>query len=184
MATPTRHRFSLDEWHRMGDVLGGDARVELIEGEIVEMSPIGARHARCVNRLNRLLVVAVGDRAEVSPQNPVELDERSEPQPDLALLRPDPAADTTPCAGDVWLVVEVADTSLTFDVNVKAPLYARAGIPTLWIVDLQDRCVEVLTDPSPTGYRHRERLVAGDRLVLADLAELSVSEVLGAETPG
>jgi len=86
----------------MGDVLGGDARVELIEGEIVEMAPIGARHARCVNRLTRLLVVAVGDRAEVSPQNPVELDEHSEAQPDLALLRPSrpptpPLAAATSC---------------------------------------------------------------------------------------
>ena len=182
MTTPTRHSFSLDEWHRMGDVLGGDARVELIEGEIVEMSPIGARHARCVNRLNRLLVVAVGDRAEVSPQNPVELDEHSEPRPDLAVLHPDPAGDTTPRAGDVLLVVEVVDTSLAFDREVKAPLYARAGIPTLWIVDLQAHCVEVLTDPSPTGYRHRRVLVAGDRLVLADLAELPVSDVLGPGT--
>lgn len=163
----------------MGGIFGEDARVELIGGEIVEMSPIGGRHARCVNRITRLLIVALGERAEVSPQNPVELDDRSEPQPDLAVLRPEPAADTTPRAGDVFLVVEVADTSLAFDRDVKAPLYARAGIPTLWIVDLPDRRVEVHTDPSPTGYRHRERLGAGDRLVLAGLADLAVDDVLG-----
>jgi Uma2 family endonuclease len=129
-----RRRFTVDEYRRMGEVgiLDEDERVELIEGEIVEMSPIGRRHAGIVNRLNDLFTFRLRGRAIVAVQNPISLGSKySEPQPDLTLLRPraDFYADSRPEPPDVLLVVEVMDTSVERDRQVKLPLYARAGVP-------------------------------------------------------
>ncbi len=138
-------------------VLGEDDRVELVEGEIVEMAPVGARHAASVNALARLLQRQVGDRALVSVQNPVRLSPRSEPQPDLAVLawRDDGYRDELPGPADVLLVVEVAESSVATDRDVKLPLYGRAGIGEAWLVDLPAGTIEVHTGPSPAGYRER-----------------------------
>ncbi len=138
-------------------VLGEDDRVELVEGEIVEMAPVGARHAASVNALARLLQRQVGDRALVSVQNPVRLSPRSEPQPDLAVLawRDDGYRDELPGPADVLLVVEVAESSVATDRDVKLPLYGRAGIGEAWLVDLPAGTIEVHTGPSPAGYRGR-----------------------------
>ena len=138
-------------------VLGEDDRVELVEGEIVEMAPVGARHAASVNALARLLQRQVGDRALVSVQNPVRLSPRSEPQPDLAVLawRDDGYRDELPGPADVLLVVEVAESSVATDRDVKLPLYGRAGIGEAWLVDLPAGTIEVHTAPSPAGYRER-----------------------------
>ncbi len=138
-------------------VLGEDDRVELVEGEIVEMAPVGARHAASVNALARLLQHQVGDRALVSVQNPVRLSPRSEPQPDLAVLawRDDGYRDELPGPADVLLVVEVAESSVATDRDVKLPLYGRAGIGEAWLVDLPAGTIEVHTGPSPAGYRGR-----------------------------
>ena len=135
-------------------ILTEDDRVELIEGEIVQMTPIGRRHAACVAELTRLLVQGVGPGAVVWPRNPISLPGDTEPQPDLVLLRPrgDRYAEQDARPEDVLLLIEVADTSIRYDRSVKLPLYARAGIPEVWIVDLPADAVEVYRQPTATGY--------------------------------
>ena len=151
-----RRPITVAEYYRMAEVgiLGERDRVELIEGELVAMSPIGAYHTGTVNVLNHSLVHAVGERAMVSVQNPVRLDDLSEPQPDFALLRPRPGfyreAHAQPA--DVLLLIEVADTSLNYDRAVKRALYARHAIPEFWIVDLTSGEVEVCRQPKADGY--------------------------------
>src|SRR2546426_2118990 len=141
--TLEKRRFTVDEYHRMAEagIFSEDESVELLEGEIVEMTPISSRHAACVNKLTRLFTRELGERVVVSVQNPVALTETSEPQPDLALLRPraDFYAAGHPGPEDVLLMVEVADTSATSDRAVKVPLYARAGIEEVWLIDLQKK---------------------------------------------
>lgn len=164
-AAPTRRRFDVDEYHAMiraGILMEGD-RVELIDGEILEMHSIGSRHFSSVVRLTRLLVTALGDQAVVSAQNPVRLDRYSEPEPDIAVLRPrsDDYAAALPGPSETLLVIEVADTSLAYDRKVKLPLYARSGVPEVWIVDLEAEAVEVHTRPGTTGYEHCERITEG-----------------------
>ena len=135
-------------------IFAEDDRVELLEGEIVEMAPIGSRHAACVNRLARLFARHLQDRAIVSVQNPVRLAPGSELQPDLALLRvrDDDYASTHPGAGDVLLSVEVADTSAAWDRERKLPLYAAAGVPESWLIDLGAETVEVCRGPEAGAY--------------------------------
>ncbi|MBI2754429.1 MAG: Uma2 family endonuclease [Betaproteobacteria bacterium] len=154
---PQRHAVNAQEYLRMGEagVFAPEARLELIEGEIVEMAPIGSPHAGAVNVLNRLFVRLAGDLAIVSPQHPLIVGDRSVPQPDLALLKPraDSYSRSHPEAADVLLVVEVADTTLSFDVGTKIPLYARSGIAEAWVLDVQERALRVFRDPAPGGYR-------------------------------
>ena len=152
-----RRPLSVAEYHRMGEIgiLGPDDRVELIEGELIAMAPIGSFHASVVVDLNHWLTEQVGKRARVSVQNPIRLDDHNEPQPDFALLRPreDRYRDALPGPADILLVIEVAESSLAYDRTVKANLYARSGIPELWIVDLTAAQTLVFRDPSPEGYR-------------------------------
>jgi Uma2 family endonuclease len=137
---PRRHRLTVADYYRMAEVgiLAPEARVELIDGEIIDMAPPGSPHAATVHYLNEVLVRAVDGRASVLVQNPVRLSEYSEPQPDLALLqrRDDFYREHHPRAEDVLLIIEVAATSLRFDRETKLPLYARHGIPEMWLVDL------------------------------------------------
>jgi Uma2 family endonuclease len=155
-ATGTRHRFSVSEYYKMAEagILGEDDRVELIEGEIVDMPPIGQDHMNAVNRLNYIFGQRLGERAIVSVQNPIHLSTSSVPQPDIALLRyrPDFYAGRRAPLEDVLLVVEVADTSLQYDRDIKVPLYARFGIPEVWIVDLGSETILVFRQPGPDGY--------------------------------
>jgi Uma2 family endonuclease len=154
---PQRHAVTADEFLRMGEagVFGPEARLELIEGEIVEMAPIGSPHAGTVKILNRFLARLAGDNAILSVQDPVIAGKLSVPQPDLALLKPraDSYTKSHPGPADVLLVVEVADTTLPTDLGIKVPLYASAGIPEAWVVDLNAREVRVFRDPSAGGYR-------------------------------
>jgi Uma2 family endonuclease len=179
-----RRRFTLEEYYRMAEVgiLGPEDHVELIEGEIVEMSPIGPRHATCVNALNRRLLQAVGDRAVLSPQNPVRLLPDSEPQPDVVLLRPPEARYWEHRAepADAMLVVEVSETSYRYDRHVKLPLYARAGVPEVWIVDLAHAVVEVFREPRAAGYAVAQRVERGGTIAPATLpdAAVVVTEIL------
>ena len=180
-----RHLFTVDEYHRMSEagIFGEDDRVELIEGEIVDMSPISSRHAACVKRLNREMSQRLGDRAIISVQDPIQLDERSEPQPDLAVLKPreDFYASKHPTAEDVLLVVEVAETSLAYDRTVKVNLYGRKGIGEVWLIDLVSEAVELYADPANGEFRVRERFGRGDVIASRAIAglEISVSAILG-----
>ena len=186
---PTRRRFTVDQYEAMGraGILGEDDRVELLEGEIVEMTPIGARHAECVNTLCFLFVTALGRRATVSVQNPVRIDESSEPQPDLALLghRVGERAARTPEPQDVLLVIEVADTTQVYDRQVKVPLYASAGIPEVWLVDLQAHTLTSWLDPVGRRYERTRILREGDSVspTLVPDVSLSVAEILGPDDP-
>ena len=151
-----RRLFTVDEYHRMADagILAEDERIELIDGEIVEMTPIGTRHLGCVINATRLFITRLGDRAVVSPQNPVVILPRSEPQPDLLLLRPGIVSYShrRPVSEDVLLAVEVADTTVRFDRFVKGRLYARASIPEFWICLAAEGAIEVYRSPSAEGY--------------------------------
>ena len=164
-------------------VLMEDDRVELIEGEIVEMAPIGSRHAACVKRLIRLLSQQIGQHAVLGAQDPIQLGERSEPQPDMALLRPrdDFYSAGHPGPDDIFLLIEVADTSLDYDREVKASLYARYGVAEVWVVDLTAERIEVYRSPGSEGYR-QSRIVSGDeRLAPEALPQLALSarQILG-----
>ena len=151
-----RHRLKLHDYHRLGEagILGEDDRVELLEGQLVDMSPIGPRHALVVDALNELLVLAVAGLAVVRVQNPIVLDDASEPQPDFTLLRKPwhGYPDAHPRPPDVYLLIEVADSSLEFDLGAKLELYARAGIREFWVVDLTSNRVLVHRDPREGRY--------------------------------
>ncbi len=165
---PPRRRFTVEEFYRMLDagIFTEDDRVELVEGDIVTMMPIGARHAACVNRLTRVFARLLGDNVIVSVQNPLRLGEKDEVLPDLMVLRfrPDFYANAHPGPEDVLLVVEVAETSQAYDREVKVPLYARHGIPEYWLINLQDNVVEVYRKPSPYGYKEVHYLRSEDTL--------------------
>ena len=152
----SRRRFTVEEYQRMAQVgiLTEADRVELIDGEIVHATAIGRRHAVCVARLTRRLTDAVAERALVWPQNPIRLPRDSEPQPDLTILRlpADRYIRQSPSAADVLWLVEVADLSYRYDRCVKLPLYARAAIPEVWLVDLTHEVVEIHRAPTPRGY--------------------------------
>jgi len=166
-------RFSVARYEQMIDsgILTENDPVELIRGEIVEKMPIGDEHVACVNRLNRLFMRRLGDKAIVSIQNPIRLVD-SEPEPDVALLAPrdDDYASGKPRPADVFLVVEVADTTLDYDRDIKLPLYAENDIVEYWIVNLLDRCLEVYRQPQPDGsYRDAHTLRAGDQVAVQSL---------------
>jgi len=176
--------FTVDEYYAMGraGILSEDDRVELIDGEILQMSPIGRRHAACVDRLAQLFFTHLTGSAIVRVQNPVRLNDHSEPEPDIALLhsRPDFYASGHPRPTDVLLIVEVAETSVDFDREVKVPRYATAGIQEVWLIDLSRDTVEVHRRPSASGYEQVQTLSATDRIAPLRFPqlELDVDQIL------
>jgi Uma2 family endonuclease len=180
-----RRYFNVTEFYRMAaaGVFTEDDRVELIEGEILEMSPIGSRHASCVDRLTELFSRQAGRKAIIRVQNPIRLDDYSEPLPDITLLkrRADFYAENHPTQADVLLIVEVADTSVEYDRNIKLPIYAQANIPEVWLVNLPKNIVEVYTRPAEGKYQKSRRLKRGEHLVSTQVSDLSIGidEVLG-----
>jgi Uma2 family endonuclease len=156
---PQRHRITVDEYHRMAEVglLAPDARVELIEGEIIDMAPIGPPHSSVVNQLTRWLVRAVGDMAIVQSQGAVRLNLRNEPEPDLALFKPrdDFYRHRHATGADTLLVIEVSESSLRYDREIKVPLYARHGVPEVWLVDLVNG--RLLTWRSPVAGEYQQQ---------------------------
>lgn len=173
-----RHSFTTDEYEAMihAGVLTKDHRVELINGEIVEMSPIGPLHASIVSRLIRLFTQRVGDRAIVNVQNPIRADEQSEPQPDVVLVkyRDDFYRDAHPTPADTLLVIEVADSTLDADRRIKIPLYAQSGVPEVWIVNVLDECIEIYRQPARGDYQEK-RTLRGDAVVApANLPEAQI----------
>ncbi len=176
---PARHKLDVDAYHRMAEagIFGEGDRIELIDGDLIDMAPIGQGHAAIVNGLTEALVIACAGRAIVSPQNSVRINRSSEPQPDLAVLRRRAdfyATGEPPGPADVLLLVEVADSSLRFDRTVKLPLYARVGIAEFWIVDLKRRVVDVYRAPAGNGYGDAAAYRSGDRLALALAPEIVV----------
>jgi Uma2 family endonuclease len=154
---PARHRLDVDDYHRMGEagILTEDDRGELIDGELIDMAPIGQDHAGTTGVLNHALALAFSRRAIVWMQNPLRLDRFNEPQPDITILRPRDdfyRRGEPPGPADVLLLIEVADSSLRHDRGVKLPLYARAGIAEVWVVDLRQRVMEVHRGPGADGY--------------------------------
>lgn len=182
---PVRRRFTIDEYHRMGDagIFHEDDRVELLDGAIVEMSPIGTRHTGGVNRLTALFTRRLGRRAVVSVQNPIVLDDFSEPQPDVTILSPrsDFYGDAHARPSDVLLAIEVADSRVSYDRTVKLALYARKHIRELWLVDIPAEVVDVYRRPTAAGYREHHRLERGRRIAPLAFPRLSVrvNEILG-----
>lgn len=159
-----RHRLCVADYHRMAEagILTATDRVELVDGEIVDMAPIGSRHAYVVSRLSRFFTLAGEGGCLVSTQNPIRLGDRSEPQPDIALLRPDDYMSELPGPGDILLVVEVADSSIDYDQGVKLDLYARHGIPEVWLLDLTGDKLFVYRDPADGRYKTTLTPAAGD----------------------
>jgi hypothetical protein len=157
-----RRRFTREEYHRMGEVgiLKPTDRVELIRGEIVEMSPIGRRHYAFVNNLSRLLIMGLADRAFVGVQGPIVLADDTEPEPDLAVIRRriPPYKDREAHTEDALLLIEVAESSLAYDRSTKLRLYAAAGIPEYWIVDCVAESIEIYRTPHANGYRDVTRV--------------------------
>jgi len=163
--------FTVEDYHRMAaaGILSEDDRLELLEGEIVRMAPVGGRHIAAVAELTRLLGRQLPEELRLLVQSPVRLGTTSEPQPDLAVVHAAALGEDPPGPHDVLLVVEVADTSLRVDREVKLPLYGRAGIPEAWLVDLQGGRVERHTEPTPRGYRRLEVYDRGEELASASL---------------
>ena len=186
-ATVRRHRFDTTEYHRMAEagILSEEARVELVDGEVVEMSPIGSRHQAVVDRLTRMLVTFAGEDYIARAQGPVRLDEHNEPQPDLALLRfgEDFYERGHPGPGDALLLVEVSESSLEYDRSVKLPLYAGAGIPEVWVVDLASNEIESHSVPQRGAYGVTRRYHRGDEIASESVAglKLGVDGILGGE---
>jgi Uma2 family endonuclease len=180
-----RRLFTVDDYERMVEagILDADSRVELLEGEIVTMAAIGSRHASIVNRVTRLLVRRVGDDVLVTPGNPLRLPPRSEPEPDLMLVRfrGDYYAAGHPTARDALLVVEVSDSSIGKDRAVKVPIYAGQGIPEVWVVDIGGDRVIVHTRPGDGDYGLVRSALRGEELrpMLVPEVAITIEEVLG-----
>ena len=185
----TKRRFSVKEYYLMAEagILSPRDRVELIDGEIMEKAAIGSHHAGCVTYLNNTLSHMLGRRVIVRVRGPVRLSEYSEPEPDVTLLRPraDFYWDAHPGPEDVMLIVEVSHSTVEYDRDVKTPLYAEAGIPELWLVNLDEDYIDGLSDPVGAGYRARRRYVRGERIAPALLPEalLDVSQILRRGNP-
>jgi Uma2 family endonuclease len=183
MATvnPTKRLTNLDEWRRLGEanIFPPGSRLELINGEILEMAPIGFNQAGHINRLVKLLTRLIPDDVIPSVQNPLQLGDLSEPEPDFMLLKPnnDFYSSRHPTASDVLLLIEVADSSLTFDQNQKLRLYALHGIPEYWLLNLNDSCLEVYRKPNGEVYSEKTTLRIGDTIALSQLDEISIRMV-------
>ena len=180
-----RRKFTVEEYNLMAEagVFKEGDRLELIAGEIIETSPVGMLHAACVRRLDTLLNLKLAGGAIVDTQNPIVLNNSSEPEPDVALLkvRGDFYEQSHPRPGDCFLLVEVGDSTIDYDRQIKLPLYAANGIIEVWLVDLNGEAVEVYRQPTVSGYQYLGRFVRGQTLTVGALANVSltVDEVLG-----
>ena len=174
----SRRLFTVHEYHRLvhAGILCEDDRVELIRGEVLEMSPIGPRHSAAVLRATNKLTRLVGDHAIVGVQGSIRLDEYNEPQPDICLLRPKDDFYASGHAGpsDIFLIVEMADSSLEYDQSVKMQLYAETVIPEYWIADIRNDCLIAYSDPAQSTYRTVRTLARGSMLAPALLPECAI----------
>jgi Uma2 family endonuclease len=173
-----RHKLTVTDYYRMGEVgiFHEDDRVELIEGDLIDMAPIGSKHASTVSCFERLLIKAVEDKAIVYGQNPLKLSNLSVPQPDIMVLKPSPDDyfNDLPQPDDVLLLIEVADSSINFDRKTKLPLYASAFIPEIWLIDLNAKTLERYTQPNGESYTQCEILNQQDKITLTFLPDLTI----------
>jgi Uma2 family endonuclease len=185
---PVLRLFTVDEYYKMAEVgiLRPDERVQLVEGKIVQMPPIGPRHAFNVGRLTELLRACFGDRSTIRSQNPLRLASGAEPEPDVAVVRSDPANPRAyesrhPGASDTLFVVEVADRTLTYDLGEKAQMYARHSVMDLWVVDLPGDRVVVHREPTPDGYASVVSVTRGATISALAFPDVSFTadEILG-----
>lgn len=180
-----RKKFTVGQYHQMieSGILSDRDRVELLQGEIIEMSPIGRQHAACVDRLNELLVRELVGRAIVRVQNPIQLSTRSEPQPDFAILqrRSDFYANGHPQPNEVFALIEVSDSTIEFDRTVKVPIYAKDSIAEVWIVDLNAEAVQIYRDPSAAGYQQLQTFRRGQSISFQAFTDIqfTVDQLLG-----
>ena len=185
MIAPVKRKLTADEYQRMGQtgIIGSEERVELLDGEIYTMAPIGDDHIGSVNSLNYFLPQRLAGQVIVSVQNPIRLSDYSEPEPDIALLRfrPDFYGTAKARPDDVLLLIEVAHSSLDFDRLSKLPRYAEAGIPEVWIVNLVEHVVEVYREPRGDRYTAARVYQRGESLSPSALPDvlLQVEEITG-----
>ena len=173
--TVQRHRWTVADIHRFIErgALRPEDRIELIEGELIDMVPVGPEHAECVDELNERLTVKARRQFRVRVQNPITLSDTSEPQPDIALVRRYPSPQGRhPLPEDVLLLIEVSDTTRDYDHNVKLPLYARSGIVEVWLVDLRQHIIEVYRNPE--GDRYTDAVIHGKGEVRAQQVAVSI----------
>jgi Uma2 family endonuclease len=158
-----RHRLTVDDYYKMGEagIFKDKDRVELIEGEIIDMVPIGSQHAYILNKLNRIFSKQITDEILIRLQDPLRLDQYNEPEPDLALVANKNYSAHHPGPTDTLLVIEVADSSLAYDIDIKTPLYARHGIPEIWVVNLIDKKIHVFDNPTNGMYQNTKEITAG-----------------------
>lgn len=178
MATQVTHpKFTVNEYRLLFEVgvFAENRRVELIDGELSEMSPIGGQHMRCIALINRLLLPAIGDRAYIHIQGSAYLGENSEPEPDVSIVWTLPEGNEPPRPDDILLLIEVAESSLAYDRDVKAPVYAAAGIPEYWIADINHRQIIQHRRPTSTGYEQVDILGMGERIVAEQLPEIDIA---------
>ena len=173
-----KHLTNLVEWQKMGEagIFPPQSRLELINGEILEMAPIGSHHASHLMRINKLFSGLIQESALISAQNPVQLGDLSEPEPDFMLLHPrsDFYSENHPVAKDVFLLIEVADRSLKFDQNKKLRLYALHNIAEYWVLNINDACLEVYRQPFNGQYAEKTTLRSGDKIILSQLQNISI----------
>lgn len=174
-------RFSINEYHRLAELgfFRENSRVELIAGEIVQMAAKGTKHSVCSTRLERELFKLVGERATLRGQEPIIIADDSEPEPDLAIARnrPDDYLSAHPSPTDILLLIEIADSSLSYDQQVKLPLYAQAGIVNYWLFNLQEECLEAYSEPYQNiqgsfGYRRKLIFLANESVNLPCFPDL------------
>lgn len=177
VAVPTRHQFTVDDLKQFvaAGVLSEDDRVELIEGDLIDMSPINEPHADTVDLFTDHLVNQIGQTARVRFANPVRLSDLSIVQPDIAVVRRQRYRQAHPIPDDILLLIEVSDSTLSFDLRTKTPLYARTGVPEVWIVDVNAQVIHRFRQPEGSGYRVAEELRAGDTLTIEALPHVSLA---------
>jgi Uma2 family endonuclease len=179
-----KHVTDIQEWKKLGEanIFPPESHLELIDGEILEMAPIGFNHAGHVTRLMNVFGPLLADKAIMTAQNPLQLGDLSEPEPDFMLLRPEKVFYTQrhPTAEDVLLLVEVAESSLDYDQTIKLGLYARYNIAEYWVLNLNTGCLEVYRQPQGHLYQQKNTLKVGDTITLSllDSIEIKVSEIL------
>jgi Uma2 family endonuclease len=180
--TATKYKFTTQEYHLMSEVgmFAKEHRLELIKGEIVKMSPIGRKHCACIAKLQKKFEQILGERIIVWTQNSIHLNSESEPQPDLALLklRADFYAERLPRPEDILLIIEVADSTISYDRDVKMPLYAEFGITEAWLIEVNAKTLTKYTEPSPKGYKTSHLLELNDAVLCLDVA-IALTDIFG-----